>query len=175
MKLLLSLLCVTSYYYTHAFTIPFVASRMHTALNSVGVFYGTCTGTTEKVATLLADEIGGNLCDISDADKNEILQHDSLMFGAPTFNHGDEDHISGTAMDDFLYGMLQEMDLSGKKVAIFGCGDGDGYCDSYCDSTGEMYDMISAKGCEMFGKTSTEGYLYETSKAERDGEFIGYD
>ena len=63
--------------------------------------------------------------------------------------------------------------MEGKKVAVFGMGDQEGYGDNYCDAAGELYDLFEAKGCKMFGLTSTEGYNHVESKAERDGKFCG--
>ena len=45
--------------------------------------------------------------------------------------------------------------------------------DNYCDAAGELYDLFSAKGCTMFGLTSTDGYEHTSSKAELDGKFVG--
>ena len=39
---------------------------------------------------------------------------------------------SGTTWDDYL-DTIKESDLSGKKVAIFGCGDSQSYADNFCD------------------------------------------
>ena len=48
-----------------------------------------------------------------------------------------------------------------------------GYGDNYCDAAGELYDLFSAKGCRMFGLTSTDGYDHTKSKAEINGKFCG--
>ena len=45
--------------------------------------------------------------------------------------------------------------------------------DNYCDAAGELYDLFEAKGCKMFGLTSTDGYEHQESKADRDGTFVG--
>ena len=38
---------------------------------------------------------------------------------------------------------------------------------------GELYDKFEEAGCNLMGFTSTDGYSYTNSKAERDGQFIG--
>ena len=43
----------------------------------------------------------------------------------------------------------------------------------YCDAAGELYDRFAEWGCTMHGFTSTEGYAFAKSKAERDGQFVG--
>merc|ERR1712130_1023023 len=85
---------------------------------------------------------------------------------------GDEQR-SGTAWDDFLYDSLPDIDLDGKKVAVFGVGDQAGYGDNYCDAAGELYDLFTAKGCKVYGLTSQDGYEHTDSKAIVDGKFVG--
>ena len=43
------------------------------------------------------------------------------------------------------------MDLSGKKVAFFGCGDSQSYGDYFCDAVGELHDQFSATGATLIG------------------------
>merc|ERR1712085_211092 len=85
--------------------------------------------------------------------------HDSLIVGAPTWNTGADEQRSGTSWDDWLYDNLPNVDVSGKKVAIFG--------------VGELYDLFTAAGATVYGMTSTDGYEHAESKAEVDGKFVG--
>merc|ERR1712129_265423 len=75
--------------------------------------------------------------------------------------------------DDWLYDTLPNVNLDGKKVAVFGVGDQQSYCDNYCDAAGELYDLFSAKGAKLYGFTSTDGYDHTESKAVYDGKFCG--
>jgi len=97
----------------------------------------------------------------------------TIMVGTPTYNTGASDHRSSTRWDDWYYDVLPTLDISGKKVAVFCTGDQKGYDENFCDAAGEMYDGFKAAGCTMLGFTSTDGYSYVKSKAERDGELIG--
>merc|ERR1712161_8760 len=106
-------------------------------------------------------------------DDAAILEDDSMIMGAPTWHTGAEEQRSGTGMDDWLFENLVEMDLTGKKVAVFGCGDQASYSEYYCDAAGEVYDKLVAAGATVFGATSTEGYDHEDSKAIRDGKYVG--
>ena len=96
-----------------------------------------------------------------------------LIVGAPTWHTDADTERSGTTWDDWLYSTLPDLDLSGKKVAVFGVGDQQSYNDYYCDAAGELYDLFEAKGCTMVGMTSTDGYDHSASKAEKDGKFVG--
>ncbi len=150
-----------------------IAGRVTTSLDGAVVYYSTSTGNTETAGQYIADAASLSLEEIGDATEDEVKGYDSLIVGAPTWHTGADEQRSGTSWDDFLYDTLPNIDLEGKKVAVFGMGDQQGYGDNYCDAAGELYDLFSAKGCKMFGFTSTEGYDHTESKAERDGMFCG--
>ena len=98
---------------------------------------------------------------------------DALICGAPTWHTGADEQRSGTAWAEVLYARLPSLDLSGKKVAIFGLGAQGSYGDNFCDAAGELYDCFSAQGATMVGLTATDDYDYSDSKALRDGQFCG--
>merc|ERR1711924_187103 len=87
--------------------------------------------------------------------------------------HGRVEQRSGTDMDGFLFETLPGLDVSGKKVAIFGVGDQSTYSANFCDAAGEIYDLMTAAGATFVGMTSTDGYEHEESKSIRDGKFVG--
>merc|ERR1719395_151655 len=99
---------------------------------------------------------------------DEITGADGLICGAPTWHTGADSERSGTEWDTFLYGDLTSLDLSGKKVAIFGLGDQAGYADNFCDAMGALYDLMTAKGATVVGATSTDGYDHSETKSTRD-------
>merc|ERR1711992_201512 len=122
----------------------------------------------------IAEAAGGlEVVDIGDASDEDITGADALIVGAPTWHTGADDQRSGTSWDDWLYDTLPNLDLDGKKIAIFGVGDQQSYGDNYCDAAGELYDLFTAKGCKVFGLTSQDGYDHVESKAIRDGKFCG--
>ena len=81
----------------------------------------------------------------------------------------------GELQDDWedCFGEIQDMDFSNKKVALFGLGDQDGYPDEFVDALGIMYEELSSKGVNLVGFTSAEGYEFDESKANIDGQFCG--
>jgi flavodoxin I len=202
MKLLLALTLPTVIN-GFAFSAAHTGRAFNTALDAGSIiYYSTSTGNTETVATYLKDAVGCDMEDIGDASAKEVANYDCLIVGAPTWHTDADEQRSGTAWDDFLYDTLPSIDLEGKKVAVFGMGDQQvrwfclyvpsvryyfftkneltffcnheqGYGDNYCDAAGELYDLFSAKGCKMFGLTSTDGYDHMSSKAEIDGKFVG--
>ena len=68
---------------------------------------------------------------------------------------------------------IKTADLNGKIVALFGCGDSESYCDTFCDGMGVIYDQLKNSGCTFVGAVSADGYSYSSSIAIIDGKFVG--
>jgi len=172
MKKTLFLLSASSV--AQAWVIPQVPSRVSTSLSGAAIFYSTSTGNTETVAEYISAASGlDDPVEIGDASADDINGVDSLIVGAPTWNTNADEQRSGTSWDEWLYDTLPNLELTGKKVAIFGCGDQESYGDYFCDASGEMYDKFTEAGCKVYGMTSTDGYNHESSKADVDGKFVG--
>lgn len=92
-----------------------------------------------------------------------------LVLGTSTWGDGE-------LQDDWYDGVkvLKSADLSMKFVALFGCGDSDSYCDTFCDGIGVLYEDLKDSGCTFLGnKVSTDGYSFSSSIAVVDGAFVG--
>jgi len=137
----------------------------------VALVYSTTTGNTETVAGYLTAATGIDAVDIADAD--DLSSYDGLICGAPTWHTDADTERSGTAWDEFLYGGLTGLDLSGKKVAVFGLGDQGGYGDNFCDAMDELTSCFKKQGADMIGSWSTDGYDHMESKSIADGKFVG--
>jgi len=149
------------------------AQRSRDAKMAAGLYYSTTTGNTETAAGYIAAETGLDAVDIADVSGDDIMACDSLIIGAPTWHTGADSERSGTAWDEFLYGDLTGLDLSGKKVAIFGMGDQSGYADNYCDAMDELATCFEKQGATIVGAWSSEGYEHEDSKSIRGDKFVG--
>lgn len=140
-------------------------------MKKTGIFYGSTTGTTESVARLIADKLG-----IAPADVHEVTQldtalaesYDALILGTSTWGDGE-------LQDDWYDGLkvLQGAHLSGKTVALFGCGDSESYSDTFCDAMGLLYEGLKDSGCTFVGAVDDSGYTYSASVAANDGKFVG--
>lgn len=139
----------------------------------VGIFFGSSSGVTRSAAEILADEIkGAELIDMEeDFDGiDQFEDFDVLLLGSSTWGQGDpqRDWV------DPLYELDNERpDLDGKKVAFFGAGDQKTHGEHFLSALGKMHDLFTSLGASAYGFTSTEGYEYEFSLAERDGKFCG--
>jgi flavodoxin I len=148
-------------------------------LAKIGIFFGTSTGSTESVADMIKEELGDDADGPFDVETLEgsvadnFGKYPALIVGTPTWNTGAEVERSGTGWDEIYYSTMQELDLQGKKVGVFGLGDQESYGENYADATGELHDVFESLGCQMMGYTSQEGYEHEDSKAIRGDKFCG--
>ena len=99
---------------------------------------------------------------------DDVLAADNILLGTSTWG-------AGELQDDWYDGLdvIKGADLSGKTVAIFGCGDSASYGDTFCGAMKELYDAAKAAGANVIGKVSTEGYTFDDSDAVVDGQFVG--
>jgi len=162
---------------TEAYQVMPMGGRAMTRSRSVeakvGLIYSTTTGNTETVAGYVAAATGAEMTDIADCSPDDLMAFDGLICGAPTWHTGADTERTGTAWDDFLYGDLASMDLSGKKVAVFGLGDQAGYGDNFCDAMDELTSCFKAQGAEIVGSWSIDGYEHDESKSIDGGKFVG--
>ena len=140
---------------------------------SIGIYYGSTTGNTEFAANKIGEALGDlvtGVWDIHRKEPQELLQHDVLLFGCPTW------HIGELQDDwyDFLT-KLQGLDLTGKKVGFFGMGDSWGYGDNFLDALGLLWEEIQKLGApELIGVWPTEGYTFDESRGKFDDtHFLG--
>lgn len=139
----------------------------------VGIFFGSSSGVTREAAELLGEQFGSS--DLIDMEEDydgldQFDEYDVLLIGSSTWGQGDpqRDWV------DPLYDITNERpDFSGKKVAFFGAGDQKTHGEHFVSALGKMHDLFTSLGAEAYGYTSTEGYEYEFSLAERDGKFCG--
>ena len=142
---------------------------------TVGIYFATTTGKTEDIAERIAGLLGGveTPKDMSDVDDlSEFTNHDGIICGIPTWNTGADSERSGTAWDSILE-EIGSLNLSGKKVAIFGLGDSSTYTENYCDAMEELHRFFKQAGATMVGYVSTKEYTFDESKSAIGDEFCG--
>ena len=94
--------------------------------------------------------------------------YDILLLGTSTWGDGE--------LQDDWYDAIKTVktaDLNGKIVALFGCGDSESYCDTFCDGMGVIYDQLKNSGCTFVGAVPADEYSYSSSIAVIDGKFVG--
>ncbi|RCU52543.1 MULTISPECIES: flavodoxin [Corallincola] len=147
----------------------------------VGIFFGTDTGNTRKVAKQIFNSLGAEVADkplnINRIDADTLLSYDVLILGTPTLGEGQLPGLSSECQteswEEFMPN-FDELDLEGKKVALYGLGDQVNYPDEFVDALGELYDAVDECGAEVIGSWPTDGYTFNESQAvDEDGRFVG--
>lgn len=146
----------------------------------IGLFFGTNTGKTRKVAKMIKkrfdDDTMADALNVNRASVEDLAQYQFLIIGTPTLGDGELPGLSSDceseSWEEFLP-KLQDVDLSGKTVAIFGLGDQVGYPEEFLNAMGILYDFVVERGARVVGAWPTEGYEFEASEAVRDGKFVG--
>ena len=137
-------------------------------MTKIGVFFGSDTGNTKKVAHKISSVLGVASQDIASCSADDLEQYDLLIMGTPTTNYGEMQPDW-----DYFVPELEDADLSGKKVALFGLGDQLDYADTFLDAMGDLADLVEDAGGEIIGQWSTDGYDFSESRAVIDGSFVG--
>lgn len=133
-------------------------------MSSIGLFFGSDEGNTERVAQLIQERLGDQhveVYDIADVTQLEFANYSQIILGIPTWDFGQIQ----SDWEEF-WSDIEAVDFSGKTVALFGLGDQFGYGDYFLDAMGMLHDVIVNNGATIVGHWSTEGYDYEASKAE---------
>ncbi len=133
------------------------------------IIFGTSTGTCEDLAGRIGAKLGvDNVINVTDLNDGVIADNDNLILGTSTWG-------AGELQDDWYDGIkvIQGADLSGKTVALFGCGDSESYPDTFVGGMAELYNAAKAAGANVIGAVATDGYTYDESEAVVDGKFVG--
>jgi flavodoxin I len=139
-------------------------------MNKIGIFYGSSGGNTQSVAKTVAKKLGVDSSDVYDVNKakaSDLSAYNVLIFGSSTWGLGDlQDDWEGFIRD------VANADLTGKKIALFGCGDSSSYPDTFCDAMGKIYQAVKDKAT-VVGFTDTDGYSFDASEAVVNSQFAG--
>lgn len=146
----------------------------------IGVFFGTTTGRTRKIAKFIKkkfdDELMAKPVNINRASDEDFLSYDFLILGTSTMGRG---QLPGRAADcddeswQETIERLDKTDFTGKTIAIYGLGDQDVYGANFCDGLRHLHDFFAERGATLVGRWPTDGYDFEKSKAVVDGAFLG--
>lgn len=131
--------------------------------NKIGLFYGSSTCYTEIAAEKIREEFGERLVDLHNIAHTPIRlmeDYDLLILGIPTWDYGELQEDWENCWDE-----MDTLNLSGKKVAIFGLGDQVGYPQWFQDALGYLWAKVVNQGAITVGAWPVAGYRFEESKA----------
>ncbi len=136
----------------------------------IAIIYGSTMGNTESAASQIADALASHdvsLINVSDMTDETLNAFPNLILGTSTWGCGD-------LQDDWECELstLKSANLTGKVVALFGCGDASSYPDTFVDGIGTLYEAAKEAGATVVGSV-VDDYSYSSSTAVVDGEFVG--
>ena len=141
-------------------------------MSKTGIFYSFNSTKTAKTAEKIVQEFEPEFTiqKVNAEELNEelFLSFNNLILGVPTWFDGE----LPIYWDEFVPA-IEDMNLKGKTIAIFGLGNQVEYPENFGDAVGIMAELVTNRGAKLVGLTSTEGYVYESSRAEVDGKFLG--
>lgn len=143
-----------------------------TIMSKIGIFYSFNSKKTAKAAEKIIDEFGSDYkivpVNVEELTEELLLSFENLILGVPTWFDGELPNY----WDEFIPA-LEDLDLKGKTIAIYGLGNQIEYPENFGDAVGTMANLVRERGAKLIGFTSTDGYTYESSSAEVDGKFLG--
>lgn len=140
-------------------------------MKKIGIFYGSTTGNTERIAQMLQEKIGtdnADLHNVADCSADDFSDYGTLILGTSTWGFGE-------LQDDWesFLPAIEEKHVSGKKVAFFGLGDAQMYPDTFADAIGLIHEKLATMDVNFVGETSTNEYTFDGSRAVSEGKFFG--
>lgn len=140
---------------------------------TIGLFYGSSTCYTEMAAEKIQQAFGDISVDVFNISDTPIVTaqfYDRIIVGIPTWDYGELQEDWEEIWED-----LDELDLTGRKVALYGLGDQEGYPEWFLDAMGYLYHKLLTRGATIVGLWPNRGYEFEQSKAlTADGtQFVG--
>jgi flavodoxin I len=139
----------------------------------IGIFYGSTSGHTAKAAELIGQILGEkheitivNMEDVSGIDT--LLEFNNLILGSSTWGQGD---LQNDWRDP--YSEMDDVDFSGKTIALFGAGDSIKHGEHFASALGVLHDKLEEKGAKLIGFVDSDGYSFKSSLAVRHDKFVG--
>ncbi len=130
------------------------------------IVYGSTTGSTEMLASHIADTmkaegIDVRIANVTDMDVEDLLNYETILLGSSTWGEGE-------LQDDFIsfYDDMEGLSLKGKRAAAFGCGDS--AYGHFCEAVDLLEKKLRACGAQIIAPgLKIDGDVTEAeSKAE---------
>jgi len=137
----------------------------------VAIIYSPKAKKTSQVVELIHRNSGWN--NLENIDVENIMDldfsnYDLLILGVPSWFDGEL-----PVYWDEVAPFLEDINLKGKKVAIFGNANQVNYPENFADAIGILSDIVSSAGAKVVGYTSAVGYNFIQSKALEGELFKG--
>lgn len=146
---------------------------------AIGIFFGTDTGRTCKIAKDIAKRLGESAAtpvNIAKASPADLLVYDALILDTPTLGEGElpglDTGCQTASWAEFLP-QLAGQDFSGKRIALYGLGDQDKYGEFFVSALRPLYEAFAAQGARLIGHWPAADYQFIDSAALEGEDFLG--
>jgi flavodoxin I len=139
-------------------------------MKKIGLIYGSETGVTEEITTLIVDNwtvSDIHVMEVSQVKKNDFDTYDFLLLGLSTWYDGDLQSDWEAYYEEF-----KTIDFTRKTVAIYGLGDQYGYREYFIDGVGMLAKVVLENGGNITGYWPIKGYDFTESKALYNADFF---
>ena len=140
-------------------------------MNKTAIIYSFNSKKTGKIAEMIKEAFNDDQVELINAEElteKQFAAFDQIIMGVPTWFDGELPNY----WDEFMPA-LEDLDLQGKKIALYGLGDQKGYPENFLDGMGIMAEVLEEQGATLIGFTNTDGYEFESSRAKRGDKFSG--
>ncbi len=140
-------------------------------MKKIGLFYSFNSVKTKQQAQKIINAIGEENVEqvnVEETTQEKFMEFSNYILAVSTWFDGELPNY----WDEFLPS-IEDDSFKGKTFALFGGGDQKGYPENFVDGIGILGDFLEARGGKIIGFTSTEGYEFESSRAQRGDQFIG--
>ncbi len=140
----------------------------------IGLFYGSKRGDTADAAEQIQkifNKIEKDLVDVYNVKKVELTkltEYDKIILGSSTWEEGELQLHWKRA-----FPQMDEIDLSGKQVAVFGLGNQSEFSTTFQSAIGTLARKARERGAELVGFWPIDGYDFMESPAVEDDMFLG--
>ena len=134
-------------------------------MDKVHVIYGSTTGMTEAAANKIAEALGATAFNVNAGDAT-AFDAEMLVLGSSTWGVGDLQDDWAAQLD------AVKANFAGKKVAVFGLGDSQGFADSFCVAADTIANAAKDAGATLVGDVLK---LDDTNEADQtDGKIAAW-
>lgn len=153
----------------------YLISQEHNPQKTLGIFYAPSGGNVQKVARMIKQKLAEfqpALFCITEITPVDFLDYKNLIWVCSTLGRNTWEMEQKDPWSSFLP-RLRKLKLQGRKVAIAGLGDHVSYPNNFVDGMGILADTAEEMGGQLIGATETRDYVFNDSRALRNGKFVG--
>lgn len=143
-------------------------------MNKTVLIFWPKGGNVETAAHMITKEFGAIASmPLSEVTEDTLIQFDNFIIGGSSLGAETWEGTKSESPWNTFFTSLKKVDLSSKKVALFGLGDQVLWPSNFVDGLGTLYNAFIEANAKLVGKWPTEGYDFTDSNAVDGDYFVG--